>query len=305
MEKKVWHYKELYQIVKKNSAIYPHSFSAIHSDTPSLLSNRGYHWPPCARFAVVRMFFKMWWYGCTSKKNDIERLVCVTEKAGFMDLPQECITCLTMSKMTAKSAFSECLGGIQNQMNVPGLLVLSKRKLRNSKMVYFRSNVKELLPRGYLRVEVPEVGTIACTHTTANLGKVYYEPNLKSVFKSWEQQNLEETRILIQHLSAYPRTIVMGDLNSSPTVPNKHIQGDFEGALNLFKASNYTTPYIDLWGQCTFCSGNNLVPYRTDWILDHILIRGLKATQAKRVMDRIIPNHKVHPSDHYGIQVVL
>ena len=92
--------------------------------------------------------------GCTSKKNDIERLVCVTEKAGFMDLPQECITCLTMSKMTAKSAFSECLGGIQNQMNVPGLLVLSKRKLRNSKMVYFRSNVKELLPRGYLRVEV-------------------------------------------------------------------------------------------------------------------------------------------------------
>ena len=53
------------------------------------------------------------------------------------------------------------------------------------------------------------------------------------------------------------------------------------GALNLFKASNYTTPYIDLWGQCTFCSGNNLVPYRTDWILDHILIRGLTATQAK------------------------
>lgn len=105
----------------------------------------------CLKLGQIIFFLRQ---GCTSKKNDIERLVCVTEKAGFMDLPQECITCLTMSKMTAKSAFSECLGGIQNQMNVPGLLVLSKRKLRNSKMVYFRSNVKELLPRGYLRVEV-------------------------------------------------------------------------------------------------------------------------------------------------------
>ena len=60
---------------------------------------------------------------------------------------------------------------------------------------------------------------------------LYILANLKSVFKSWEQQNLEESRILIQHLSAYPRTIVMGDLNSSPTVPSKRIQGDFEGIV--------------------------------------------------------------------------
>lgn len=81
-------------------------------------------------------------------------MVCVTEKAGFMDLPQDCITCLTMTKLTASAAFSNCLGSIRNQMNVPGLLVLSKRNLHNTKMVYFRPNVKQLLPRGYLMAEV-------------------------------------------------------------------------------------------------------------------------------------------------------
>lgn len=81
-------------------------------------------------------------------------MVCVTEKAFFMDLPQDCITCLTMTKLTASAAFSNCLGSIRNQMNVPGLLVLSKRNLHNTKMVYFRPNVKQLLPRGYLMAEV-------------------------------------------------------------------------------------------------------------------------------------------------------
>lgn len=59
-----------------------------------------------------------------------------------------------MTKLTASAAFSNCLGSIRNQMNVPGLLVLSKRNLHNTKMVYFRPNVKQLLPRGYLMAEV-------------------------------------------------------------------------------------------------------------------------------------------------------
>lgn len=59
-----------------------------------------------------------------------------------------------MTKLTASVAFSNCLGSIRNQMNVPGLLVLSKRNLHNTKMVYFRPNVKQLLPRGYLMAEV-------------------------------------------------------------------------------------------------------------------------------------------------------
>lgn len=299
----VWHYRELYNIVKQNIATYPHSFSAIHSSTPSLLSNKGFHWPPCARFQVVKMFFKMWWYGCTSKKNDVDRLVCVTEKAGFMDLPQDCITCLTMTKLTASAAFSNCLGSIRNQMNVPGLLVLSKRNLHNTKMVYFRPNVKQLLPRGYLMAEVPELGAVACTHTAANLGKIYYEPNLKSQISSWEEENMQDAGILIRDLSSFPKTIIMGDLNSSPSIPDKQIQGDFERTLALFTKKNYTTPYTDLCGLCTFCAENNLVPYKTSWILDHILIRGMKAQQAKRVMDMKIPGHNVHPSDHYGIQV--
>lgn len=97
-------------------------------------------------------------------KEDIARLDCVTEKAGFMELPQQCITCLTMVKLSPRSVFSECLGAVENQMNVPGLLILSKRKLRHPKMVYFRPNVKQLLPRGYLMTEVPVLHLIYCEY---------------------------------------------------------------------------------------------------------------------------------------------
>ncbi|XP_061197589.1 uncharacterized protein LOC133205739 [Saccostrea echinata] len=299
----VWHYRDLYKIVKENSATYPYSFSAIHNDTTSLLNSNGLHWPPCARSDVIKMFFKMWWYGCRALKSEIARLDCVTEKAGFMDLPQQCITCITMSSFTAQTAFSDCLGAVENQMNVPGLLVLSKMKLRQHKMVYFRPNVKQILPRGYLMVEVLGLGTVACTHTTADLGKIYYEPNLKSKFHSWKEENMKDARILMKDLSPFTSSVIMGDLNSSPSIPGKQIQGDFEDTLELFKTGNYSTPYIDLYGLCTFCSGNNLVPYKTDWILDHILIRGQRAEQAQRVMDEVITDLAVYPSDHYGIQV--
>ncbi|XP_062567650.1 uncharacterized protein LOC134229885 [Saccostrea cucullata] len=301
----VWHYRDLFKIVKENSATYPYSFSAIHNDTTGLLNSNGLHWPACARSDVIQMFFKMWWYGCMSLKGEIARLNCVTEKAGFMDLRQPCITCITMSSFTARTAFSDCLGAVENQMNVPGLLVLSKRKLRHHKMVYFRPNVKQILPRGYLMVEVWGLGMVACTHTTADLGKIYYEPNLKSKFHSWKEENMKDARILMRDLSSFASSIIMGDLNTSPSIPSKQIQGDFEETLELFKSANYSTPYIDLCGLCTFCSGNNLVPYKTDWILDHILLRGPRAEQAQRVMEHLLPDQSVSPSDHYGIQVVV
>ncbi|XP_056012046.1 uncharacterized protein LOC125648150 isoform X2 [Ostrea edulis] len=301
----VWHYRDLYKIVQKNSDRYPYSFSAVHKDTKTLLNNTGLHWPTCARFDVMKMFFGMWWHGCMSMKEDIARLDCVTEKAGFMELPQQCITCLTMVKLSPRSVFSECLGAVENQMNVPGLLILSKRKLRHPKMVYFRPNVKQLLPRGYLMTEVQGLGTVACTHTTADLGKIYYEPNLKSRFHSWKEENLQDARSLIKDLSQFPTSVIMGDLNCSPKIPGKHIQGDYEDTLELFKTANYSTPYVDMCGRCTFCSENNLVPYKTDWILDHILVRGSRTQHAMRIMDDKMTDQNVHPSDHYGIQVVF
>lgn len=55
----------------------------------------------------------------------------------------------------------------------------------------------------------------------------------------------------------------------------------WSGTLALFTKKNYTTPYTDLCGLCTFCAENNLVPYKISWIFDHVLIRGMKAEQAK------------------------
>jgi hypothetical protein len=131
-----------------------------------------------------------------SMKEDIARLDCVMEKTGFMKLPQQCITCLTMVKVSPRSVFNECLGAVENQMNVPGLLILSKRKLLQPKMVYFRPNVKQLLPRGYLMTEVPVFNFLRCklqrycstTYSRSGFHKMWIlkKKTLKSFYMFWK-----------------------------------------------------------------------------------------------------------------------
>lgn len=42
---------------------------------------------------------------------------------------------------------------------------------------------------------------------------------------------MQDAGILIRDLSSFPKTIIMGDLNSSPSIPDKQIQGDFESKV--------------------------------------------------------------------------
>lgn len=59
----------------------------------------------------------------------------------------------------------------------------------------------------------------------------YFSANLKSQISSWEEENMQDAGILIRDLSSFPKAIIMGDLNSSPSIPDKQIQGDFESKL--------------------------------------------------------------------------
>lgn len=71
-----------------------------------------------------------------------------------------------------------------------------------------------------------------------------FSANLKSQISSWEEENMQDAGILIRDLSSFPKTIIMGDLNSSPSIPDKQIQGDFESKVTTSFLFKYVFPEI-------------------------------------------------------------
>lgn len=69
-----------------------------------------------------------------------------------------------------------------------------------------------------------------------------FSANLKSQISSWEEENMQDAGILIRDLSSFPKTIIMGDLNSSPSIPDKQIQGDFESKVTTSILFKYVFP---------------------------------------------------------------
>lgn len=72
----------------------------------------------------------------------------------------------------------------------------------------------------------------------------FFSANLKSKISSWEEENMQDAGILIRDLSSFPKTIIMGDLNSSPSIPDKQIQGDFESKVTTSFLFKYGFPEI-------------------------------------------------------------
>lgn len=48
-------------------------------------------------------------------------------------------------------------------------------------------------------------------------------------YSNWEEQNLEEARILVQSLGLAERAVIMGDLNGSPTSEQSGVEADMQG----------------------------------------------------------------------------
>ncbi|KAK3085772.1 hypothetical protein FSP39_008523, partial [Pinctada imbricata] len=299
-----WYYNDVVSLVQTVHKSFPYTFSAVHKSTTQLLGKTKllYRPGPCLKGSVLKVMAKMFSQGCLHSKSELDTLHCAVKKANVMDLPQECITCITMSGVDR--ILSDCVGATSGGINVPALVLLSKLPLRNTKNVDFLPGIKQLVPRS-LSLCGDGLGPVACTHTTADLGKVYYEPNLLKTFKSWKEQNLNDATKLVKDLLPQPRAIIMGDLNCGPDEPSRAVKGDFTDSFKQFTRNNYTTPFVRLVGKCTFCAENTLVPYKDNWNLDHILLRGHEAKSAKRIFDEPIPGKDYPTSDHYGIQITI
>lgn len=92
-----------------------------------------------------------------SKTTYAEAIECAEAECEFTDyLSQDCIICAMQSAVTTWTLISKCLTSTTG-MNAAGLLVLSKQELTNTKSVNFYNDVKQLVPRKYLQVQVNSV----------------------------------------------------------------------------------------------------------------------------------------------------
>lgn len=305
----VWLARDVEMVASGNLLTYPFSFSASHVPGETFIESL----PPCANVSLAGVLFKILANGCTRKITEEEQAQCVLEKTGVLKLPQACISCLAITAtggFSSKKILKDCVLTSQGEVNLPGLLVLSKRPLVNPSVKYFLPYTKTTVQRGYIYFQDEEVGDIACTHLTPNLGPNYVEPNLSGIFSNYADQHFYETVTMVTDLSSASRVVIMGDLNCGPRLPLRNIKEEFETAYHHFIMSGYDNPYVDKVGLCTYCRENPLTlaqnqmtstpPENT--ILDHILVRGVHISFTQRVFMENVPGLFIPPSDHYGVQ---
>lgn len=297
----VWFSKDIERILNDVGTTYPFSYSAVHRKVGQLE-----HVPlisaPCMSVEFLTSFFPCAEAYCRHTVGSMNYLACVQEKCAVLEkLEQECITCMILSGYSHLG--HSCVDNVRNRFNIPGLLLLSSRPLRHVHVTRFVEKKKLFIPRAFIHAEVEGIGTVACTHTSANLGPVYFEDLDKCT--NWREQNLDEARTLVQTQAHAHNAVIMGDLNSSPAVPEADVSSDFNDALDYITGQGYTPSYTERTGICTWCRYNPLSEASRYLILDHILTKNLTVVGTRRVFDDILNEETCPLSDHFGIEITL
>ena len=190
-----------------------------------------------------------------------------------------------------------------------GLLLLSRGPLRNATYQPLESF---LVTRGVITADVnlrrEESTTIGCTHLSTTVGKF---PPYLGRYDSWDAEQEQQA----QTIAAIPGiSLVMGDMNSSPSVAGTDIKAFMETGYQAFLKNGFVSPYIvNQTPTCTWCADN--VVAGNEWgnlIIDHIFIQQKlqgRVVGVKRVLDDKAPvndgkTNSIIPmplSDHYGI----
>lgn len=90
--------------------------------------------------------------GCLNEGSEILRLQCLYEKAGYFDMSRSCISCVSLTGFDYGTLLKNCFVK-RTRSNLPGLLVLSKRKLIGPSLTYFDPE-KTVFNRAYISFEV-------------------------------------------------------------------------------------------------------------------------------------------------------
>lgn len=145
----LWFGGDLEAVVEKNKNIFPFSYSALHDEEGGLdigLIQK----PPCG----PSNYYRIWcaFMKCSGSESENDFIVCAKDECKIERLDQSCLTCVSLVGMS--NFASRCIGTLSTTMNIPGLLVLSKSPLRQTGVVQFLPDTKQMTPRAYIKAVV-------------------------------------------------------------------------------------------------------------------------------------------------------
>ncbi|XP_052074675.1 uncharacterized protein LOC127712346 isoform X1 [Mytilus californianus] len=296
----VFYGKDVKETVHRLMFTYPYSYSSLH-DSHGRLNYSMMQKAPCQGTKSMQFLT------CFSQKcNPTGRpllgvLECALKQCKMLELSDFCITCILVSG--PENISNHCLGPQALQMNIPGLLVLSRRKLWSPKRTPFIHGVRPFFRKEFITARVQELGEIMCTHLTP-ANDTIAQAFQSSFFADGETENLFETISLLRRIRNEKDIVLMGDMNSGPSISIRHIHYVTSASFEQFMKGNLRSPYAELVGKPTYSPHENTLTDGHDIsIIDHILTRGYKILGAKRVIDQLLPEKKFPLSDHYGAEI--
>lgn len=306
----VWEKKDRETIVKNLKKDYPY----IH--LVDLKQKRASKAPTCR---IKQLFGDGKFVSCSLKEcKGVEGdayTECILNKCGgaltnLIKSDRECATAL-MSQVD-KSAIGAVATVLNPLVRAPlftykgsnGLILLSKKKFASTDYLDW-SDDSTLSRRGALKATLESGEEVFCTHLSANLTNVPYTGK----FGSWEGENKVQAEYLAEKaLMAREGSIILGDFNFSPSMPEVGVDGDLEENYEIFSRAGLDVS-IDYTANpsCTFCEANTLVGESKDMILDHVFSSGLTPVRARRVFENKVQiNGQAHNlSDHYGVEMIF
>ena len=133
----------------------------------------------------------------------------------------------------------------------------------------------------------------------------------------WMSEQLAQVDALLAFMdeTGGDHRVLIGDLNTGPLIEAQGIVAEAFDSYAALKDAGLADPYVDLDGRCTFCASNPILAAQgedTDVLIDHVMVSGLEATAATRILDQEVAAESCSAdlstsalSDHYGIEVTL
>ena len=106
-----------------------------------------------------------------------------------------------------------------------------------------------------------------------------------SGFSSYEEQNGFELQQLLATFSGDRNAVIMGDLGTSPSLPEFDINALFSTNFKKLETFEFTSPAVRL-GHCTYCATNSMNSASgsgQSTIQDHILLHKKRKSKIKAI----------------------
>lgn len=294
----------------KNTALhlmfsgYPYSYSSLHDERGRL------KWgliqtKPCNTDASVQTTLQCLNNVCKVNFNsEKDRLRCAVTQCKLLDLPDNCVSCVLVSGIDDVS--NKCVNGTDaTQINIPGLMILSKKPIITNKRAKYFPNARDIFSKEYLVANIYDLGEVICTQMTNKFSRLQTMSDL--FFIEGEGMNLLETMKLLDDASVHDKknVLLFGNLNSGPSIPSEAVESEAHNSYAQLMENNLRSPYAEMVGKPTVCHACNKLADDRSSVSDHILTRGYKIAEAKRVLDQNLPGKDYPLSSHYGVQVTL